>query len=64
MAFAPGAEAGTFHDPKFLEFRAVLQNHLEIGIESAGGDHDGFGMDIDGLVVLFRGHTAYTAILR
>ena len=49
VAFALGAEAGAFHDFEFFELRPVLQNHVEIGIESAGGDDDGLAVDVDAL---------------
>ncbi len=57
VAFALGAEAGAFHDAKVFELGAMLQDHFEIGIETAGGDDDGFTEDVDGFVTFGSGET-------
>ena len=46
VAFTLGAETRALHDFEFLELGPVLQNHVEIGVESAGGDDDGFAADL------------------
>ena len=60
VAFAFGAEAGAFHDFEFLELRPVLQDHIEIGIEAAGGDDDGFAADFKSVAIVLVAVTPQT----
>src|SRR6266513_4460134 len=56
VAFAFGAEARTFHDFEFFKLGSMLQHHIKIRVETAGGDDDGFAVNFKRGIFFGRGH--------
>src|SRR5262249_11853217 len=63
VAGAFGPEPGTFHHLRCFKLGPMLQNHVEVRVESAGGDDYGFAVNLDGFVlVICRCHTTDSTI--
>ncbi len=64
VALAFGAETRSLHDFEFFKLRAMFQNHVEIGVESAGSDNDASAVNLQRVTVAGGGDAAYPAALR